>query len=202
MVIATQMLESMITAPSPTRAEVSDVATAVFDGVDAVMLSAESASGAYPLEAVSMMARIIRRTETDPLQRKLMEAISSRVAPTSTDAIGTAIRAVSGAMPVIATVAFTASGSTTLRIANQRPRSPVVSLSPRAEVAGRLTLVWGVRSRLCDTACASDAEMVAEATAACRAEGLVKPGCAVLLTAGVPFGTPGSTNLMRVVWPE
>ena len=137
------MLESMITALSPTRAEVSDVATAVFDGVDAVMLSAESASGAYPVEAVSMMARIIARTEADPLQRKLMEAISSRVAATGTDAVGTAIRAVSAALPVSATVAFTASGSTTLRIANQRPRSPVVSLSPRAEVAGRLALVWG-----------------------------------------------------------
>ena len=201
-VIATQMLESMITAPSPTRAEVSDVATAVFDGVDAVMLSAESASGAYPVEAVSMMARIIARTEADPLQRKLMEAISSRVAATGTDAVGTAIRAVSAALPVSATVAFTASGSTTLRIANQRPRSPVVSLSPRAEVAGRLALVWGVRSRRCDTECASDAEMVAEATAACQAEGLIKPGAAVLLTAGVPFGTPGSTNTLRIAWVD
>ena len=191
-VIATQMLESMITAPSPTRAEVSDVATAVFDGVDAVMLSAESASGAYPVEAVSMMARIIARTEADPLQRKLMEAISSRVAATGTDAVGTAIRAVSAALPVSATVAFTASGSTTLRIANQRPRSPVVSLvaarrGGRAPGAG-----VGVRSRRCDTECASDAEMVAEATAACQAEGLIKPGAAVLLTAGVPFGTPAA----------
>ncbi|MBR0568730.1 pyruvate kinase [Azoarcus sp. L1K30] len=201
-VIATQMLESMISAPTPTRAEASDVATAVFDGVDAVMLSAESASGAYPVEAVSMMARIIGRTEADPLQRKLMEAISSRVVATSTDAIGTAIRAVALALPVSATVAFTASGSTTLRIASQRPHSAVVSLSPRAEVAGRLALVWGVRSRCCDTTCESDAEMVAEATAACRAEDLIKPGHAVLLTAGVPFGTPGSTNLMRVVWPD
>ena len=138
-----------------------------------------------------MMARIIARTEADPLQRKLMEAISSRVAATGTDAVGTAIRAVSAALPVSATVAFTASGSTTLRIANQRPRSPVVSLSPRAEVAGRLALVW-VRSRRCDTECASDAEMVAEATAACQAEGLIKPGAAVLLTAGVPFGTPAA----------
>jgi pyruvate kinase len=199
-VVATQMLESMISAPAPTRAEASDVATAVFDGADAVMLSAESASGRYPVEALTMMSRIIARTEADPLQRQLMEAVGADPKGTSTDAIGTAIRAVAETLPLSATVAFTASGSTALRIAHQRPRSPILSLTPSRSVARRLCLAWGVRSR-----CSADAKVVEEmvdvALEHCRSEGLTAPGQAVVITAGVPFGTPGSTNLLRLAWP-
>src|SRR5574337_1323177 len=199
-VVATQMLESMISAPTPTRAEASDVATAVFDGADAVMLSAESASGRYPVEALTMMSRIIACTEADPLQRQLMEAVGADPKGTSTDAIGTAIRAVAATLPLSATVAFTASGATALRIAHQRPRSPILSLTPSRAVARRLCLAWGVRSR-----CSADAqaveEMVDVALEHCRNEGLTAPGQAVVITAGVPFGTTGSTNPLRLAWP-
>jgi pyruvate kinase len=201
-VVATQMLESMISAPSPTRAEASDVATAVYDGVDAVMLSAESASGQYPVEAVEMMARIIQRTEADSLQRKLMNAVDPKSSQTGTDAIGTAIRAVSSTLPLAATVTFTASGETTLRIANQRPHSPIVSVTPSVAVARRLTLVWGVRSCVSTNAGNTDHEMVTEALAACRSEDLDVENLPIALTAGSPFGKPGSTNLLRMVWPE
>jgi len=199
-VVATQMLESMISAPAPTRAEASDVATAVFDGADAVMLSAETASGRYPGEALAMMSRIIARTEADPLQRQLMEAVAADPKETSTDAIGTAIRAVAATLPLSATVAFTASGTTALRIAHQRPRSPILGLTPSQAVARRLCLVWGVRSRRSSDACAVE-EIVNVALEHCRNEGLAVPGQAVVVTAGVPFGTPGSTNLLRLAWP-
>jgi pyruvate kinase len=199
-VVATQMLESMISAPAPTRAEASDVATAVFDGADAVMLSAETASGRYPVDALSMMTRIIARTEADPIHRQLMEAVAADPKGTSTDAIGTAIRAVAATLPLSATVAFTASGSTALRIAHQRPRSPILSLTPSHSVARRLCVVWGVRSRHSASAGAVE-EMVQVAIEQCRAEGLTAPGQAVVVTAGVPFGTPGSTNLLRLAWP-
>jgi pyruvate kinase len=199
-VVATQMLESMIDAPAPTRAEASDVATAVFDGADAVMLSAETAAGRYPVEAVAMMSRIIARTEADPLQRQIMEAVATDPRHTGTDAIGTAIRAVAAALPLSATVAFTASGGTALRIAHQRPRSPILSLTPSQAVARRLCLAWGVRSRRAADAGAVE-EMVAVALEHCRREGLTAAGQAVVVTAGVPFGTPGSTNLLRLAWP-
>ncbi|MCM2312053.1 MAG: pyruvate kinase [Steroidobacteraceae bacterium] len=199
-VVATQMLESMISAPTPTRAEASDVATAVFDGADAVMLSAETASGRYPAEALAMMSRIIASTEADPLQRQLMEAVAADPRETSTDAIGTAIRAVAATLPLSATVAFTASGATALRIAHQRPRSPILGLTPSQAVARRLCLVWGVRSRRSPDACAVE-EIVSVALEHCHNEGLTAPGQAVVVTAGVPFGTPGSTNLLRLAWP-
>jgi pyruvate kinase len=204
-VVATQMLESMIEAPAPTRAEASDVATAVYDGVDCVMLSAESASGKYPREAVEMMTRIIACTESDPLQRQLMDAVHGRLEHSSTDAIGAAMRTVAGVLPLGATVAYTSSGATTLRLANQRPRAPILSLTPDERVARRLALVWGVRSRLshrvAPTTTDHDAAMLAEAAEACRDEGLTSPSDAFVLAAGVPFGTPGSTNLLRVVLP-
>jgi pyruvate kinase len=173
----------------------------VFDGADAVMLSAETASGKYPTDALAMMARIIARTEADPLQRQLMEAVGADPKGTATDAIGTAIRAVAETLPLSATVAFTASGSTALRIAHQRPRSPILGLTPSQSVARRLCVVWGVRSRRSVEACAVE-EIVNVALEHCRAEGLTAPGQAVVITAGVPFGTPGSTNLLRLAWPE
>ena len=199
-VVATQMLESMVSAPAPTRAEASDVATAVFDGADAVMLSAESASGQYPLEAVEMMSRIICRTEADPLHRQYVETVAANMQAGGTDAIGTAIRSITAMMPVCATVAFTASGATALRIAHQRPQSRIVCLTPSARVAGRLTLAWGIRARV-STATGTVEEMVDAAVTSCRHDQLLRDGEAVIVTAGVPFGTPGSTNLLRLAWP-
>ncbi|HEX5393943.1 MAG TPA: pyruvate kinase [Rhodocyclaceae bacterium] len=199
-VIATQMLESMIGASSPTRAEASDVATAVYDGADAVMLSAESASGSYPVEAVTMMDRIVRQTERDPLQRQLMEAVGTHAQANATDAIGAAIQKVAEVLPLTATVTYTSSGSTALRIAHQRPRTPILSLTPSQAVARRMTLVWGVRSRCSDDVSGTE-DLVDSATRSATAEKLVQPGQPFVVVAGIPFGTPGSTNLLRVVWP-
>ncbi len=198
-IVATQMLESMITSPVPTRAEVSDVATAVYDGVDAVMLSAESASGAYPIEAVTMMDRILLSTEKDPLQRIMMEAVHSRRKNDARDAISAAIRTVAETLPVAATVAYTSSGATTLRVAHERPRAPILSMTPVAAAARRLSLVWGVHSiQAADVE--STEEIVMHATLAAKKNGFGTPGQALLIIAGTPFGVPGSTNLLRISW--
>lgn len=198
-IVATQMLESMITSPVPTRAEVSDVATAVYDGVDAVMLSAESASGAYPIEAVTMMDRILLSTEKDPLQRIMMEAVHSRRKNDARDAISAAIRTVAETLPVAATVAYTSSGATTLRVAHERPRAPILSMTPVAAAARRLSLVWGVHSiQAADVE--STEEIVMHATLAAKKNGFGIPGQALLIIAGTPFGVPGSTNLLRISW--
>lgn len=198
-IVATQMLESMITSPVPTRAEVSDVATAVYDGVDAVMLSAESASGAYPIEAVTMMDRILLSTERDPLQRVTMDAVHSRRKNDARDAISAAIRTVAETLPVAATVAYTSSGATTLRVAHERPRAPILSMTPVAAAARRLSLVWGVHSiQAADVE--STEEIVMHATLAARKNGFGVPGQALLIIAGTPFGVPGSTNLLRISW--
>jgi len=198
-IVATQMLESMITSPVPTRAEVSDVATAVYDGVDAVMLSAESASGAYPIEAVTMMDRILLSTERDPLQRVMMEAVHSRRKNDARDAISAAIRTVAETLPVAATVAYTSSGATTLRVAHERPRAPILSMTPVAAAARRLSLVWGVHSiQAADVV--STEEIVLHATLAAQKNGFGTPGQALLIIAGTPFGVPGSTNLLRISW--
>ena len=198
-IVATQMLESMITSPVPTRAEVSDVATAVYDGVDAVMLSAESASGAYPIEAVTMMDRILLSTERDPLQRVTMDAVHSRRKNDARDAISAAIRTVAETLPVAATVAYTSSGATTLRVAHERPRAPILSMTPVASAARRLSLVWGVHSiQAADVE--STEEIVMHATLAARKNGFGVPGQALLIIAGTPFGVPGSTNLLRISW--
>lgn len=198
-IVATQMLESMITSPVPTRAEVSDVATAVYDGVDAVMLSAESASGAYPIEAVTMMDRILLSTERDPLQRVTMDAVHSRRKNDARDAISAAIRTVTETLPVAATVAYTSSGATTLRVAHERPRAPILSMTPVAAAARRLSLVWGVHSiQAADVD--STEEIVLHATLAAKKYGFGVPGQALLIIAGTPFGVPGSTNLLRISW--
>lgn len=200
-VVATQMLESMVAAPAPTRAEAGDVATAVCDGADAVMLSAESASGAYPVEAVTMMDRIIVCSERDPLQRKITHAVHPPKDGSATDAICAAIRTVADILPLTATVAYTTSGATTLRIAQERLNAPILSLTSNEHIARRLALVWGVHS-----ICADDAEniedMVGKATAMAAAQGFSLPGRPLVVVAGTPFGIPGSTNLLRVVWPD
>lgn len=198
-VVATQMLESMITSPVPTRAEVSDVATAVYDGVDAVMLSAESASGAYPIEAVTMMDRILQSTERDPLQRVTMDAVHSRRKNDARDAISAAIRTVTETLPVAATVAYTSSGATTLRVAHERPRAPILSMTPIAAAARRLSLVWGVHSIQAADVDSTEA-IVRHATLAAKKYGFGVSGQALLIIAGTPFGVPGSTNLLRISW--
>lgn len=199
-IVATQMLESMIESPSPTRAEASDVATAVYDGVDAVMLSAESASGKYPMEAVSMMARIIERVESDPRQQRLMASVTARTQANATDAIGAAVRVVAQTVPLSATVTYTSSGASALRVAHERPPTPLIGLTPNPDTARRLALVWGVRPVVSRDAVDVD-DMVALATSAVSKLCANTPERAIAIVAGMPFGTPGATNMLRLVTP-
>ena len=197
-VVATQMLESMITQATPTRAEASDVATAVYDGVDAVMLSAESASGDYPVQAVGMMARIITQVEADPVQRQTMHAISPSREAGSAGAIGAAVRCIADVVTVCATVTYTSSGATALRVAHERPESTILGLSPKLATVRRLSLVWGVKPMQTKDA-ESVEEMVGTAEQAAQAMGHAQPGQTLVIVAGMPFGTPGSTNLLRLL---
>jgi pyruvate kinase len=196
-VVATQMLESMISAPSPTRAEASDVATAVFDGADAVMLSAETASGQYPYEAVNMMDRIITRVEQDPDWRAQTDR--SRPVPerSSAGAIAAAARQVATTIEAEAIATFTSTGSTTLRVARERPEAPILGMTANPATARRLALVWGVHP-VPSVEPHSMTDMVAKAIRAAAVEGFAKSGDEVVVTAGVPFGTPGTTNALRV----
>ncbi|HWK44822.1 MAG TPA: pyruvate kinase [Stellaceae bacterium] len=198
-VVATQMLESMIKAPTPTRAEASDVATAIYEGADAVMLSAESAAGDFPLEAVQMMDRIISRVQRDPLYQAQMASEHLDHEDTASDAISAAARQVAETIKAAAIVTYTSSGSTTLRAARERPDVPILSLTPRIETARRLALVWGVHAVV-----ASDvgnfADMVQKACRLALAHEVAEDGDRVVITAGVPFGTPGATNILRIAW--
>ncbi|SOD91109.1 pyruvate kinase [Caenispirillum bisanense] len=200
-VVATQMLESMVQNPAPTRAEASDVATAIYDGADAVMLSAESAAGAYPIEAVSMMDKIIQRVEKDDTYRMIMEA--SREAPenTAADAISAAARQVALTLRAAAVVTFTSSGSTTLRAARERPLVPIVCLTADRRVARRLVLAWGTHNTV-TTELTSFGEMVEKACRIALDQDIAKVGERLVITAGVPFGTPGTTNILRIAWVE
>ena len=200
-IIATQMLESMIESPSPTRAEASDVATAVYDGADAVMLSAETAVGAYPNEAVTIMDRIIRRVEKDPLYLQQMEATRTEPEATAADAITAAVRQVSETISAAVIVTFSSTGSTTLRASRERPRVPIMGLTPRLDTARRLALVWGVHSVHTDDV-QTFRDMVSLSISAARLEEFAEPGDAMAITAGVPFGTPGATNILRIAWVE
>ena len=200
-IIATQMLESMVESPSPTRAEASDVATAVYDGADAVMLSAETAVGAYPNEAVTIMDRIIRRVEKDPLYLQQMEATRTAPEATAADAITAAVRQVSETISAAVIVTFTSTGSTTLRASRERPRVPIMGLTPRLDTARRLALAWGVHSVHTDDV-QTFRDMVSLSISAARLEEFAEPGDAMAITAGVPFGTPGATNILRIAWVE
>ncbi len=198
-VVATQMLESMVGTPTPTRAEASDVATAVYDGADALMLSAESASGAYPVEAVSMMDRIIRQVESDPRHRKFLDASHADPEATSADAITAAAAQVAHTIGAAAIASYSVSGSTTLRAARERPDAPIIGLTPIIGIARRLALVWGVHC--VETEDAKDFfDMTEKACNAALKEGFATAGDRLVITAGVPFGTPGSTNTLRVAW--
>ena len=196
-VVATQMLESMITAPAPTRAEASDVATAVFDGADAVMLSAETAAGQYPFEAVNMMDRIIERVERDPGWRETMDAKNPAPEPTVADAIADAARQISHTIGARAIAAYTMSGSTALRVARTRPECPVLGLTTNQVTARRLAVVWGVHAVVTPET-HTMTETVSRAARIARNEGFAVHGDPVVVVAGVPFGQPGTTNALRV----
>jgi pyruvate kinase len=200
-VVATQMLESMIKAPVPTRAEVSDVATAVYDGADAIMLSAESASGDYPVESVRTMNAIAEQVERDPLYRGIMDAEHNSPESTASDAITAAARQVAETIKAAAIVTYTMSGSTALRAARERPRAPILCLTPLVATARRLTIAWGVNTVVSPDAI-NFADMVSKATSFARASELARPGDNLVITAGVPFGTPGNTNVLRIARVE
>ncbi len=200
-IVATQMLESMISAPAPTRAEASDVATAVFDGADAVMLSAETASGDYPLEAVSIMDRIARRVENDPHYRSIMNAQHPDPEQNASDAITAAARQVAHTVRAAAIVTYTTSGSTTLRAARERPEVPILCLTASAITSRRLVLAYGVHAVLTEDV-QNFSDMVHKAQRIAYAHGLADEGQRLVITAGVPFGMPGSTNVLRIAWVE
>lgn len=196
-VVATQMLESMIEQPVPTRAEVSDVATAVFEGADAVMLSAESATGAWPEKAVMTMDRIAQSVEHDPLYRSIIDAQRATPEPTTPDAISNAARAIAETLQAAAIVCYTGSGSTGLRAARERPSMPIIALTPNADTGRRLAVAWGLHCVLTEDAKDFD-DMVDRACRMALQEGFARLGESIVITAGVPFGTPGKTNLLRI----
>lgn len=200
-VVATQMLDSMVHAPAPTRAEASDVATAVYDGADAVMLSAETAAGDYPVESAAMMNRIAARTEADPLYRALIHALHPEPEATAPDAISAAAAQVAATIKAAAIVSYTTSGSTALRAARERPDVPILVLTSRVATARRLALTWGAHCvHTADVT--SFQEMVQKACRVAAKEGIAMVGDKLIVTAGVPFGTPGSTNVLRIAWVE
>jgi pyruvate kinase len=198
-VVATQMLESMINSPVPTRAEVSDVATAIFEGADAVMLSAESAAGQYPMEAVATMSRIAEEIEHDSAYRAIITAQRAEPEATGADAIADAARQIAETLDLSAIICWTSSGSTGLRVARERPKSPIVALSPNVATGRRLSLVWGVHCVVTEDAHDLD-DMVSRAARIAFKEGFSKAGERVIVVAGVPLGTPGATNMLRLAF--
>ncbi|MFD1035369.1 pyruvate kinase [Sphingomonas hankookensis] len=197
-VVATQMLESMITSPSPTRAEVSDVATAVYDGADAIMLSAESAAGSWPVESVAMMNDISHAVERDPAHGDRVHFTVLRPDPTTADALAEAAKNIAATVDAKAILCFTKSGSTARRIARERPAVPIMVLTPQLDTARRLGLLWGVHA-VHTRDVGSFEEMVAKAKRMLLRHNIASAGDRVVVCAGVPFGTPGSTNVLHVV---
>ncbi|MGC1350947.1 MAG: pyruvate kinase, partial [Xanthobacteraceae bacterium] len=198
-VVATQMLESMIASPVPTRAEVSDVATAIFDGADAVMLSAESAAGHYPVEAVATMNRIAEEVENEPMYLPSLHVLHTEPEATGADAIAAAARQVAETLDLAAIVCWTSSGSTGMRVSRERPKPPTVAISPSLGTGRKLALVWGVHSVVAEDARDQD-DMVERACQIAFREGFAKAGQRVIIVAGVPLGTPGATNMIRVAF--
>ena len=196
-IVATQMLESMVSSPVPTRAEASDVATAIYEGSDAVMLSGETAMGRYPVEAVDIMHRIIARVERDPLYREQIDATLPPPKSTAADAISDAMRRIVQTLSVTAAVTYTSSGSSSLRAARERPNAPILSLTPHLSTARRLALVWGIHSVLSEDIERVE-EMVDKACRTALAEGLTGAGDRLVIMAGMPFGVSGTTNLLRI----
>lgn len=197
-IIATQMLDSMVAAPTPTRAEASDVATAIYDGADAVMLSAESASGKYPIEAVAMMDRIITKTEQHKLYRSIVSAAEPDIEMTASHAVAGAAADIADQLHAAAIVAFTARGTTAARIARRRPEVPILAVTPDARASRQMCLLWGAHS-VQSPDIHSYEEMVEHAQQQVLTEGFAKDRDLIVVVAGVPFGTAGSTNNLRVL---
>ncbi|MCO5130558.1 MAG: pyruvate kinase [Xanthobacteraceae bacterium] len=198
-VVATQMLESMIQSPVPTRAEVSDVATAVYEGADAIMLSAESAAGKFPVEAVSTMNRIGEEVERDPTYRGVLMAQRPEPEATIGDAIADAARQIAETLELSAIICWTSSGSTALRVARERPKPPVVAITPNLATGRKLSLVWGVHCVVAEDAHDQD-DMVDRAGSIAFRDGFARAGQRVIIVAGVPLGTPGATNMLRIAY--
>jgi pyruvate kinase len=198
-VVATQMLESMITAPVPTRAEVSDVSIAVFEGADAIMLSAESASGQYPVEAVATMNKVAVAVENDVNYRSIIRAQATEPEATAADAISAATRQVAETLDLAAIVTYTSSGSTGIRASRERPSKPIIALSPNPRTIRRLSVVWGIHCVLTEDAVSLE-DMVDRACVIAYQEGFARPGDRIAITAGVPLGTPGATNMLRIAF--
>ncbi len=201
-VVATQMLESMVTMPVPTRAEVSDVAAAIYDLADAVMLSAETAAGEYPVAAVEIMDRVAKRVESDRIYLEVLHSDTMDPEATAADAITLAARQVAETIHAAAIVTYTTSGSTAIRASRERPQTPIVAMTPRIDTARRLTLAWGLHCVETEDA-NSFADMIDKAVKVVREEDIAGGGRRIVITAGVPFGTPGATNILRIAWvPE
>lgn len=196
-IVATQMLDSMVSAPTPTRAEASDVATAIYDGADAVMLSAESAAGKFPVAAVEMMDRIIRSTESHKMYRSLIEAAEPDTEETPPHAIASAAADLASAIHAPSIVAYTSSGTTAARIARKRPALPTLAITPNRDVSRRLCMLWGAYSVLSQDVSTYE-EMVARAVGLAAREGFGREGDHVVVVAGIPFGKAGTTNNLRV----
>jgi pyruvate kinase len=196
-IVATQMLESMIESPAPTRAEVSDVANAVYDGADAVMLSAETAAGAWPEEAVTIMHRIASEVERDPSYKARVHFLETWPDPTTADTLSHACMTIADAMPIAAVVVFTGSGSTARRVARERPGVPMLVLTPSTTTARRLGLLWGAHA-VTTRDIGSFEEMIAKGKRMALRHGFGQAGSKLIALAGVPFGTPGSTNLLHI----
>ena len=196
-IVATQMLESMIESPMPTRAEVSDVATAIYEGTDAIMLSAESAAGSYPIEAVQTMDRVATEVEADPTYSQIIAASRSAKGDTVADAIVAAAREIAEKTEIKAICCFTQSGTTALLTARERPGVPIIALTPLARTARRLALSWGCYCVLTPDQSRFKGAVVGAARAA-RAGGFAGETDQIVVTAGVPFNVPGTTNILRV----
>jgi pyruvate kinase len=196
-VVATQMLDSMVHAPAPTRAEASDVATAVYDSADAVMLSAETAAGNYPIEAVEMMNRIIREVESHETYHAITAASHEAPEPTVSDAITLAARQVAETISAKCIITYTTSGSTTLRASRERPSVPVLCVTSSERTARRLAMAWGVHAVHIDNEERFSA-VVKRAVETAKAHEFAESGDKIIITAGVPMGTPGSTNVLRI----
>ncbi len=198
-VVATQMLESMISSPVPTRAEVSDVATAIFDGADAIMLSAESAAGQYPVEAVATMNRIAEEVESEDTYHAIMQTQHPTPEATGADAIAAAARQIAETLDLSAIICWTSSGATGLRVARERPQVPIVAISPNLNTGRKLSVVWGVHCVVAEDAQDQD-DMVERACRIAFKDGFAKAGRRVIIVAGLPLGTPGATNMVRIAF--
>jgi pyruvate kinase len=196
-VVATQMLESMIQAPMPTRAEVSDVGNAVYEGADAVMLSAESASGAHPIEAVQMMDRIACTVEAGETYQSIIDSQRTPPEATTPDAIMAAVHEVTQTLHARAILCWTKTGGTAMRAARERAEAPIIAITPSAETARRLSLVWGLHCLVAEENTTLD-ELVDRAVSFAQREGFATAGDRVVITGGVPLGVAGTTNMLRV----